>query len=193
MSNSTLHIMACIDFSDCSMTALAHAVRLAEPLHARLHLCHIAEGEGLVAATNLGLNTPDTFPVAKEARVRLQYELAQLSASVDAEIHVRLGTAVTGLLSLIREIRPAMVVVCSHGKGLFKQALLGSVSAELARRSPVPVLIVPAPGRAALLDPAEPPAEVQLPSVGRAVDRGDEGGSSGVGIASVGGASVTYR
>lgn len=184
--------MVCVDFSECSAAALGQASRIAELLRARLHLCHIAGDEGLVAATNLGLDVPNLFPAAKDARVRLQHELTRLGSSIEAEVHVRLGPPVTGLLSLISEIRPMMVVVCSHGKGLFKQALLGSVSAELARRSPVPVLIVPAPGHESFVQP-EPAAEAQLPAVGLAVDRGDGGGSTGVGIASVGGANITYR
>jgi len=44
------------------------------------------------------------------------------------------------------EVKPDFVVVGSHGKGILKRAFLGSVSGELARRSPVPVMIVPAPG-----------------------------------------------
>jgi hypothetical protein len=47
--------------------------------------------------------------------------------------------------------------------------LLGSVSTQLIRLSPVPVLVVPAPGREALARPPEPPVvEPASPSVGSA-------------------------
>jgi hypothetical protein len=100
-------------------------------------------------------------------------------------------TPLAGMLSLIKEIRPDLVVVCSHGKGLLKRALIGSVSSQLVQRSPVPVLVVPTPGREQVLNQPEPPAEPELPAVGRAVVE-TGGGTTGYGINSIGG-GVDYR
>lgn len=193
MSNTMFHVLVGIDFSDSSDMALSHAVRLAEGLHGRLHLAHIAKADGFTADTNFGLNIPTEFPEAREARAGLQKVLAKLGANVDTEIHVRMGNSpLEGMLALIMEIKPDFVVVCSHGKGLFKRALLGSVSNQLAARSPVPVIIVPTPGREEILNQPEPPKEPELPSVGRAVaDSG--GGTTGFGISGVGGGGVSYR
>jgi hypothetical protein len=49
-----------------------------------------------------------------------------------------------------------LIVVGSRGQGHLRQALLGSVSGELGRRAPCPVLIVP-PGAAALSVPRPAP------------------------------------
>jgi len=193
MNNTKIHILVGIDFSDSSNLAVQHAARWAEACGGRLHLAHIAKGDGFVANTNLGMNIPSDFPEAKEARASLQRLLQQLGARIDGEVHVRLGVSpLEGMLSLIKEIKPDAVVVGSHGKGLLKRALLGSVSNQLAARSPVPVMIIPAPGREEILNQPEPPKEPELPSVGRAVvDTG--GGGASFGIGSVGGGDITYR
>lgn len=193
MSTAKLHILVGIDFSDSSNVAIQHAARLSVAMGARLHLAHIATGEGFVADTNLGMNIPGDFPAAKESRTQLQRVLGQLGAGIDGEVHVRLGTSpLAGMLSLIKELKPDFVVVGSHGKGLLRRALLGSVSNQLAERSPVPVMIIPTPGREEALNQPEPPPEPELPSVGRAVvDTG--GGNSSFGIGSVGGGDINYR
>lgn len=166
MNNSTLHILVGVDFSDSSPMAVAQAVKLAERSPGRLHIAHIAPSTGVNAPVNLGLNIPDEFPEAKDARMRLERVKATLAPSLDVELHVRIGTPVAGLLALIKELKPDLVVVCSHGKNLLERALLGSVSNRLVQLSPVPVLVVPTPGRELLAQPEETIKEPELPSVG---------------------------
>ena len=181
-----MHILVGLDFSESSLMALAHALKLAERTGARLHLCHVVPRGGIAAPMNLGFNIPEEFPEAREARARLQRLHADLGAKVDAEVHLRMGEPVAGILALIQELKPDLVVVCSHGKGRIRRALLGSVSSQLAQRSPVPVVLVPTPGRETALFAPEPPPEPELPSVGQAViDRSgasiSDGGIGGVG------------
>lgn len=193
MNNTKIHILVGIDFSDSSNLAVQHAARWAEACGGRLHLAHIAKGDGFVANTNLGMNIPSEFPEAKEARASLQRLLLQLGARIDGEVHVRLGVSpLEGMLSLIKEIKPDFVVVCSHGKGLLRRAMMGSVSNQLVQRSPVPVVVVPTPGREQILNQPEPPKEPELPSVGRAVVD-SAGGIGSYGISGVGGGDITYR
>lgn len=193
MSTAKFHILVGIDFSDSSNVAIQHAARIAQAMGARLHLGHIAKGEGFVADTNLGMNIPSEFPEAREARIGLQRVLAQLGSGIDGEVHVRMGgSPIEGMLSLIKEIKPDFVVVCSHGKGLLRRAMMGSVSNQLVQRSPVPVVVVPTPGREQILNQPEPPKEPELPSVGRAVVD-SAGGIGSYGISGVGGGDITYR
>ena len=192
MSNQ-LHILVAVDFSESSAMALAHALKLVERTAARLHICHVAPASGLAAPVNLGMNIPTEFPEAREARVRLQKLHRDLGPTVDAELHLRMGEPVAGILGVIQELKPDMVVICSHGKGVLRRALLGSVSNQLAQRSPVPVLVVPTPGREAALFAPEPPKEMELPSVGRAVIDHESPGTSDSGIAGTGHMGVHLR
>lgn len=156
MGNSTLDIMVCTDFSENAEAALAHAIELSGRLPARLHLCHIAENDGPFVLNDLGL---------REAEWRLRCQLALLSPRTDGLVHVRLGNPVEEILSLIRELKPALVVMCSRGRSLLRQALLGSMYGQLVRRSPVPVLLVPAP-EGKLLTETQPRAEPRLSALG---------------------------
>jgi nucleotide-binding universal stress UspA family protein len=188
MSDTTLHILVGVDFSESSPMAVAHAVKLVERTQGRLHIAHIAPASGVDAPLNLGMNIPDEFPEAKDARVRLEHVRATLGTSLDTELHVRIGTPLEGLLTLIKELKPDMVVVCSHGKGLLSRTLMGSVSNRLVELSPVPVLVVPTPGReTALTEAVEPPKEPELPSVGRAVAEYHSPQTADGGIAGTGG------
>ena len=91
MSDTTLHILVGVDFSESSPMAVAHAVKLAERTQGRLHIAHIAPANGVDAPVNLGLNIPDDFPEAKDARLRLEHVRATLGTKLDTELHVRIG------------------------------------------------------------------------------------------------------
>lgn len=179
MSTNTSKILVGTDFSDSSAAALHQAIKLAERLPAQLHLAHISPLHGpvgrsaaLAVPTDLGLDVPPEFAEAHEARRQLERLRALIGADIEVELHLRIGHTVPELLALVRELRPELLIVGSHGRGAVLRVLLGSVSTELMRRSPVPVLIVPAPGRQAELDavPAEPPPAVDadMPAVGQA-------------------------
>lgn len=192
MSQSTPNILVGIDFSESSNVALIHARKLAGRMKARLHLCHFVQGQGLTSQGDLGMNIPDNFPAAKQARTELQRILASLGSDIDGQIHLRIGEPRSGILAMIRELKPDLVVVCSHGYGLIKRTLLGSVTRHLVEESPVPVVVVPTPGREAILNAPEPPKEPDLPAVGRAVyDSNVEVGLSGIG--GIGGSGVVLK
>jgi hypothetical protein len=137
------------------------------------------------------MNIPDSFPEAREARTRLERVRANLGTNLDVELHVRIGTPVEAMLTLIKELKPDLVVVCSHGKTLVQRALLGSVSNRLVQLSPVPVLVVPTPGREASLYQPEPPKEIELPAVGRAVTNSHGYQTAEGGIAGTSGVSTS--
>src|SRR5260221_14324572 len=69
---NTMHILVGLDFSESSLMALAHALKLAQRTGARLHLCHVVPNAGVAAPMNLGLNIPAEFPEAREARARME-------------------------------------------------------------------------------------------------------------------------
>ncbi len=200
MKSGIFQILVGIDFSDSSAAAMYQAQALAERLGAVMHLCHINPlNANLAAPTDLGLNVPSHFQDAQQARERLERLRAMLGSKISVEVHLRMGDPVRGMLDLVSEVHPDMVVVGSHGYGAVMRLLMGSVSTQLTRLSPVPVLVVPSPDRmvAAKLTPA-PEIEPALPSVGQSVgDRLDlnrtndsSSGSVNVSPAGVGGYDV---
>lgn len=149
MEKKTSNILVGVDFSDSSDRALSYALQLAEQLSARLDLVYVYDIP-VVAMPELVL--PSTTDVSQMAEFRKQ--LKDLRARVvgnrvPSRIHLRVGDPVTGMLEVIDELKPDLVVVGSHGRGAVMRALMGSVSERLLRRSTVPVLVIPAAGRAA--------------------------------------------
>lgn len=155
MKSGIFQILVGIDFSDSSARALYHAVVLTERLGAVLHLCHIAvPNANLAAHTDVGLNVPGEFQDAQQARRRLERMRAMLCSAIEIDLHLRIGEPVNGLLELASELEPDLLIVGSHGRGAVKRFLLGSVSTKLTHLSPVPVLVVPVPGRESQARPA---------------------------------------
>jgi nucleotide-binding universal stress UspA family protein len=174
MRSGTTNILVGIDFSDSSAGAMYHALALAEKLDAVLHLVHIAPAEAnLAVPTDVGMGMPAEFEDAKRSREQLEHLRARLGAKIAVEVHLRMGDAVQGLLQAVTELRPDMVVIGSHGRSAVMRILLGSVSTQIIHQCPVPVLVVPAPGRELpkVVEPIKL-AEADLPSVGQSTNDG---------------------
>lgn len=139
-------IMVAVDFGTTSENALDKAIDLAKRLGASLDIVNISPHVPIEAQEEH--TVPPNVEAAWETLEQLRDRA--IAAGVDAKAHVRNETVVFGLLEAIDELEPELVVLGSHGRKGVARMLMGSVSESLARRSRVPVLIVPAPERAAL-------------------------------------------
>jgi len=63
------------------------------------------------------------------------------AASATVTVEVREGDSAPTISAVAAELKADAICIGSHGRGLF-DGLLGSTSTKLARRSPVPVLII---------------------------------------------------
>ncbi len=197
MRSGTFNILVGIDFSDSSAAAMSHALTLANRIGATIHLVHISPTQGhLTVPTDIALNVPTQFENAQQSRERLERLRAIIGDRAPVDLHVRMGEPVRGLIEVINELKPDMVVIGSHGHGAVLRLLLGSVSSQLIRRSPVPVLVVPAPGQAAQAEQLEAPkpdamplVDPALPSVGQSpnetldISRTNDSNSGSVSVA----------
>jgi nucleotide-binding universal stress UspA family protein len=130
------------DGSDGSRAALDEAARIARGLGLEVV---IAFGYGVQPS---GGETADHRRLLEERGEKLAAEaMAHL-----AELGVRGSVAVVderpaeSLLRVAEEHGAEMIVVGTRGEGPVAGMLLGSVPYKLVHRSPVPVLVVPAPG-----------------------------------------------
>lgn len=77
-----------------------------------------------------------------EVAERLEQDAAKLSASgFQVRQLVKTGPPFWGILEAAKEENVSLIVMGSHGKGYFREMLLGSTTENVLRHSPVPVLV----------------------------------------------------
>ncbi len=135
-------ILTAVDFTDDSNAAFAEALSLASRLGATLHVAHVVMPVP-VSPAELVVQPP-AGPRLDEVKAALAHLVdAATARGVKVESHLMVGEIVFGLLDLASRVGATLIVVGSHGKGLLRRALVGSVAAGLCRKSRVPVVVVP--------------------------------------------------
>jgi nucleotide-binding universal stress UspA family protein len=136
-------VLVPVDFSPPSTVALNHAVLLARRFRASLSLLHVIEPSTALMYT---------FPTESEAAEKQRSERAErmLAAMVapedqddlDLETAVVVGDIPSSIEMAVREHHADIVVMGTHGRGLFGRWLIGSVTQSLLRKLDVPILTV---------------------------------------------------
>src|SRR5690606_6033868 len=131
---------------------LEQAKRLARVLDCRIVLVHVAEPEPDFVGFDVG---PQVVRAAVASDMKAEHErLLELKRKVEEEGYVASafqlrGPAARKIIEEAEKLDAGMIVLGSHGRGALYNLLVGSVTAEVLRRSPVPVVVVPARGRGA--------------------------------------------
>lgn len=135
-------ILAAVDLSDAAGATIKAAERLARLTDAALRFIHVIEPPpympevaGVVDVT--GFATLDTELLESTVWPRITLDRA--------ERIVRRGPAAETIKAEASEWKADVLVVTSHGKGLFDRAVLGSVTERLLEGLPTSLLIVPCP------------------------------------------------
>ena len=136
-------ILVGLDGSEPSRRAAEHAVVLAEMCHAELIGVHA------VGLLDVWPDADGPTPRHPHDHVRMLMETewsAPLRESSAAwRLELRDGLPVETMLDATRDFHVDLVVVGTRGSGGSAVGLLGSTSAKIVERSPVPVLVVPSP------------------------------------------------
>ncbi|MEO5902310.1 MAG: universal stress protein [Ilumatobacteraceae bacterium] len=137
-------ILVGLDGSEPSRRAAEHAVVIAEMFHAELIGVHA------VGLLDVWPDADEPTPRNSHDHVRTLMETdwsAPLRRSSAAwRLELRDGLPVDTMLDAIRDFHADLVVVGTRGSGGSVVGMLGSTSAKIVERSPVPVLVVPSPG-----------------------------------------------
>jgi nucleotide-binding universal stress UspA family protein len=141
-------VLVPVDFSPPSTVAVNYGMSLARKFRAKLTLLHVIE-----PATALTY----TFPTESEKAEEERFERAErmLGAMVGPEdqddlnlrIAVAIGDIESEIIAAIHESRADIVVMGTHGRGLLRRCLTGSVTQALLRKVDVPILTVCHVGR----------------------------------------------
>lgn len=142
-------VLVGIDGSDLSVEAARRAVRLFGD-DAMTTLLWVVRPPAMTAASGAGpgaLMAPDPALVEEATdalEVEATRELEGIAGDLRSAARTRVAVGEPGpeLCAVAERDRFDVIVVGSHGRGLLKRALLGSVSHHVTHHAPCPVLVV---------------------------------------------------
>jgi len=141
--NKLKNILAGIDFSDCSRSALEQAVRLAKWNNARLHALHNIEYLTLsdaAWASHIPHEKLEQQAIA-EAKQSLHQWLRQSEAPSEAQVLVDVGAPIDCVLRRVREIQADLLVLGVTGSSMIPMGA-GTLATKCLRKVPVKVMLV---------------------------------------------------
>lgn len=138
------------DFSDASKAALPAAVRIAEVHGAKLEVFHAVVWRGALMppATSFSDGFADLEEVVRGIATQKLRDMAE-GESPGVEVVWNQGYATSAppaILARASETDADLIVMATHGRRGFRRLVLGSVTAEVVRHSPCPVMTVRVPG-----------------------------------------------
>jgi nucleotide-binding universal stress UspA family protein len=140
-------ILALVDFSDVTGAVVEQAASMARGLEAEMVIVHVAEPDPDFVGYEAGPQTVrDT--VAGHLRdehhaLRRLEDQARAMGVATTSLLVQ-GPTIEKCLAEMARIQPILVVLGSHGHGLLRNLLVGSVTEGVLRKASCPVLVVPA-------------------------------------------------
>jgi len=136
-------ILAAVDFSAASLTALSFAARLAKHSQADLRVLHVEDPLLSAAASEQGIH------LASETRDELARLIDRVPDAVglSPQSYVVTGHAIEVILDISTREGADLIVVASHGMSGVERAFFGSVTEGLLHRTDRSLLVVPAEWR----------------------------------------------
>ena len=131
------------DFSPGSAAAFDYACELARDSDARLVVLH-AFGPAVPIAAEGVILSADLDELRALARRELD-AIRPRDPAVRVERVVREGPSTRTILAAAEEFGADLIVMGTHGRTGFRRLVLGSVTEEVLRQAPCPVLTVKAP------------------------------------------------
>ena len=140
-------ILCPVDFSDCSRTAVDHAMAIARWYGASVSALHVfplppvaAAPTGPIIMDPILLTVAEREQLLADARRLLEVERAP---GIHTDAVIRQGAPAAEILAQADSMQADLVVMGTHGRSGFDRWLLGSVTEKVLRKSRCPVLTVP--------------------------------------------------
>lgn len=140
-------IIAPLDGGELAERALPFAITFAREYGRTLLLLHVAPAPFPLGSGPTGRALAGETLKAEEVGARRYLgavrERLEREAGIHVECMLKVGNPATEI-ARTAEVHPgSLIVMSTHGRGGLSRALLGSVAAEVIRRTPAPALIVP--------------------------------------------------
>lgn len=140
-------ILVPVDFSGPSKNAFTYGLTLAREFKAKLIVAHVVPESSTLAyafpADMLAAEQSQKKMATEELKALVERDNA---AGVDLETTVRVGQIGGELLGIVKEELIDLIVMGTHGRRHLGRWFLGSVTEQMLRKVPVPVLTVSGSG-----------------------------------------------
>ena len=136
-------ILVPVDFSECSRKALRYAIPFATQFGASLTLLYVTQIN--YAAGEFGMvDTPLMEGQVREAAEKALKKLLreEIGDKVSASQQIRIGRPAWEIAAAAKELDTDLIIISTHGHTGIKHMFLGSVTENVARIAPCPVLVV---------------------------------------------------
>ncbi len=133
----THHILYVTDFSKTAERAFAYLERLVESGAKRITLGHVQDKLKVKELL-------DYFNRIDQGRLEALRDRLTAKGAEEVDIHVHYGYPAEEIVRCARECDVSLIIMGSQGRGFTREVFLGSVSKEVVRSAPVPVLLIPA-------------------------------------------------
>ncbi|MCM8761875.1 MAG: universal stress protein [Candidatus Omnitrophica bacterium] len=132
------HILFPTDFSQNADLAFTFLEELAKTGVEKITLLHVQDNSKI--SPHLDYKLEEFNRIDRE---RLEKMRSKLKDVKDVDIEIVYGIPVLEILRIIKERNVSQVLMGSQGRGFVYDIFVGSVSYQIARMSPVPVLFIP--------------------------------------------------
>lgn len=138
-------ILVPVDGSEYSNRALDVAVELACALRAELVIANVVDltRAAVMSGGQAQLVAGALEELQAEGRRLVHEASARVAGKAATTTRIAEGNPVDEIEKLAAKVNASYIVMGTHGRSGFKRAVMGSVAEGVARRAPVPVLIVP--------------------------------------------------
>jgi nucleotide-binding universal stress UspA family protein len=131
-------ILAPTDFSDISAKGISYACQLAKEVGAELVIINVV----ILDESNL-INKREMEQHKHQLDEFLNDKVGDMAPGTNIRKVVEPGQADTTIVHWADNEGIDLIVMSSHGRGGLARMLMGSVTEEILRKSPCPVLVVP--------------------------------------------------
>ena len=140
-------IVALVDFSDLTFKVLKQAHTLAKAFDREVIILHTIPNDATLVDTEMidPFTTQDPSPkvVRKHYSQLLEMRDSIIKWGVRATVRQLNGADVMDALAEARKLKADIIILGSHHHSAFYNMLVGSVTSEVLKRAPCPVLVVP--------------------------------------------------
>lgn len=148
---SSFTIMAAVDLSDFSPAIVRYSLWLSRRINAELLLVNVINQRD-VDLVQRAMASHDPFSISdyiadqkQDRKSRLEQMLESASpGSVKCRAQVHVGIPYQELIKAIELEKPDLMVVGTKGRSNFADVMVGSTARKMYRRSPIPLLTIPA-------------------------------------------------